>query len=127
MPVQIAVGQRAQLLQITEQQPFRVRDERRQHAEPGAFMNHAIQPIIGKTRPRSFLAYSLSQLLPHIHTAARPPPVVDPLRTVYPSPRATMPARRFRRPGKTARQRDTTRRPQTSAAAEIGMRRILPG
>src|SRR5271156_2455558 len=55
MPAQVAVSQRTQLLEIAEGQSFGIADQRGEHAEPRALMNHPIQPFVGKTsfaRPR---------------------------------------------------------------------------
>src|SRR5260370_33545551 len=49
MAVQVAVGKRAKLLEITEGQAFWIRDQRREHAEAAAPMKHPIQPLISET------------------------------------------------------------------------------
>src|SRR5260370_4894910 len=46
MAVQVAVGKRAKLLEITEGQAFWIRDQRREHAEAGPLLHHPIQPVI---------------------------------------------------------------------------------
>jgi hypothetical protein len=42
MPAEIAIGKRAQLLQIVEDQTFGIGDQRGKHAKAGAFMDHSI-------------------------------------------------------------------------------------
>ena len=46
MPAQVAVRQRAQLLQIAKRQPLRIRHQRRQHAQPRALVDHSVQALI---------------------------------------------------------------------------------
>src|SRR6266849_267681 len=57
MPVQIAVRESTKLFELAERQSFRVRDQRRQHTEARALVNHAIQAFIGEA---PFAARSLS-------------------------------------------------------------------
>src|SRR5450432_1362562 len=101
-------------------------DERRQDAEARAFMNDPVQPIVCKTGIGAFLTATLIQEVPHIQTEAPLRPEAGQLRTEYPSSRAIASSWCFRRPGKRVRRPDTTRRPQTFVAEEIGKRRIRP-
>src|SRR5262245_55609651 len=43
MPAEIAVGDIAELLEIAEQQPFRVRHKRGEHAQTHLFVDHTIK------------------------------------------------------------------------------------
>src|ERR1700677_2637368 len=42
MPAQVAVGERAQLLEIAEGQSFGITDQRGEHAEPRPLVNHPV-------------------------------------------------------------------------------------
>ena len=44
----IAVREGTQLLQVDEAETVGVREERRENAEAGAFVNDAIEPFVGK-------------------------------------------------------------------------------
>src|SRR5450631_3042821 len=101
-------------------------DERRQDAEARTFMNDPVQSVVRKTGVRTFLTTTLIQEVLHIQTEAPLRPEAGQLRTEYPASRAKAPSWCFRRPGRRVRQPDTTRRPQTFGAEEIGKRRIRP-
>src|SRR5579863_5093919 len=88
VPVEVAVRQGAQLLQVPEQQSLRVGNERREHAQASALVNDTVQPIVGKTRSGAFLADTLIQVFPHIRTEAPRRPTVGRFRMEYPWSRA---------------------------------------
>ena len=48
MPAQIAVGQRAHLLEIAEGQAPGIGDQAGEHAQPRALVNHAVQALVGE-------------------------------------------------------------------------------
>ena len=48
MPAQIAIRKRAQLFEIVERQSFRICNQRGKDAEASAFVDHPIQPFVGK-------------------------------------------------------------------------------
>src|SRR5580704_5017741 len=123
MPVEIAVGQRTQLFQVAEQQSSRMSDQRREHAQAGAFVNDAVQPVVGESGNGALLASALIQEVPHTGTEVRLRPEAGRRRTEYPSSRAKAPGWRSRQPGKRVPPPDTTRQRQTFAAEEIGTRR----
>src|ERR1700733_13277153 len=102
-------------------------DEGCQDAEARTFMNDPVQPIVCKAGMGAFLTAALIQEVLHIRTAAPLRPEAGRLRTESPSSRAKVPSRCFRQPGKTVPPPDTTRRPQTFVAEEIGRRRKRPG
>src|SRR5216683_8256675 len=100
MPVEIAVGQRAQLLQVAEQQSPRMGDERREYAQARAFVYQTVEPIVGESRSGAFLADTLIQEVLHIQIEVRLRPEVGRHRTEYPSSRVKAFESRSRRPGK---------------------------
>src|ERR1700722_13808960 len=100
--------------------------ERCEHAQAGAFVNDAVQPVVCEAGNVALLAAPLTQEAFHIQTAARLRPTVGRRRTEYPSARARESEWRSPRPGRRVRPSDTRRRPQTFAAAKIGTRRIPP-
>src|SRR5712671_1317434 len=101
-------------------------DQRREHAQASAFVNDAVQSIVSESRSGALLTATLIQEVLHSETEVRLRPEAGQRRTEYPSSRARATGWRFRQPGKIARPPDTTRRRQTSAAEEIGTRRIPP-
>ena len=48
MPAQVAVGQRAEPLEIREQQPLGPHDERRHDPEPRLLVQHALEAVVGE-------------------------------------------------------------------------------
>src|SRR3954452_19924866 len=48
VPAEIAVGEPAELLEISERQSLRMRRQRGQQAEPRLLMDHPIEAVIGK-------------------------------------------------------------------------------
>src|SRR5262245_18034881 len=48
MPAQVAVGKAAQLLEVAEYEPLRVRHERGQDAQARFLVDDTIEPIIGE-------------------------------------------------------------------------------
>src|SRR6266849_4213747 len=101
-------------------------DQRREHAQPRALVNDAVQPIVGESGNGALLTAALIQEVLHTETEVRLRPEAGRRRTEYPSSRARAPGWRFRQPGKRVRPPDTTRRRQTFVAEEIGTRRIPP-
>lgn len=49
VPAQIAIGQRAKLLEIIEEETLRMGDERCKNAETGALMNDSVEAFVGET------------------------------------------------------------------------------
>ena len=49
MAAEIAVGERAELLEVVEGQAFGIGDERRENAEPRALVNDTVEAFVGET------------------------------------------------------------------------------
>src|ERR1700722_20175556 len=126
MPIEVAVGERAQLFEIAEQQAFRMSDERGEHAQAGALVNDAIQAVVRESGPGAFLGGALIQEVPRSRTEARPRPATVRRQTGCPSSWVIGPVWCCRRPGRIVPSPGTKRRPRTFAAARSGRRQILP-
>src|SRR4051812_36614008 len=94
MAAQVAVSERAQLLQVDEGQSLRISDKRGEYAEARALVNDAIEAFVGKASFAAALfdGWSLRfhRHLPASGEAELPPPGVGPLRRERPWPREKM-------------------------------------
>lgn len=70
---EVSVGERAQVLQVAEQHAFRPGRQGGEDAEPGAFMEQAVEPFVGKApaagsalRRFLFSIHQLSGLKPQV-------------------------------------------------------------
>src|SRR5262249_55659243 len=122
-----AVGQVAHLLEVGEDDPARLRDQRGHDAEPRLLVEDALQSVVGE--PACRLARSVFGLK-HDYTPGsgkeRAPPRAGPRRTERPSTREKAPPRHAPRPAQRAPSPGRTPPPRTSAWAAAGTRRKSP-
>src|ERR1700734_2673651 len=84
MAIQVAVRQRAIPLQLAERQALGVSDERGEHAEAGALVNHPIEAVISKARSGRGCGLTLVHRISHSRIGRRRRPVIVQLRTECP-------------------------------------------
>ena len=48
VPAEVAVGQRAEILQVVEEQALGVGDQRREDAQPGLLVDDPLEPVVGE-------------------------------------------------------------------------------
>src|SRR5262245_5580091 len=98
MPGEIAVGQAAQVLEVAEQQTLGVGGERRENAQAGFLMDHAIEALVGEA---SAIAAGFRALhrRPRNYATTETPRGTGRRRTASPWPMAIMIVHPWRPPG----------------------------
>src|SRR5713101_6907622 len=118
MPAQVAVAQRAQLLQVVETQPLGMRDQRSENAEARPLVDQSIQPFVREAALAPLFLFRTANLRSIHSIAEQPHRAVVRIRMAEPSAMATACAARAKMPGTQARLADTSRRQHTWLAAE---------
>src|ERR1700733_5923174 len=113
MAIQVAVRQRAIPLQLAERQTLGVSDERGEHAEAGALVNHAIKAVISKARSGRRSGLTLAHRISHSRIERRRRPVIVQLRKEYPWSTATASEIPLAGSGSSIPRSGTRPRPQT--------------